>query len=136
MRNELIRSGIVAPPLPPCPASPEPGKPRRAAQQPLVVEATLASDVPEYSRRKPLDMDPCALSSDDVSEDALAARLQEMSLSDSSVTQDPRCNRPGALKLGLGADAWNEHTFDALEVMRIPCVHARCSACTRHVLTV
>lgn len=116
-RAEAVRTGAQPPPPPSPPSISEEGtRPRRQPQRP-VVEGTLATDVFGCASRTPLDMDPDALS-DDISEEELAERLSRMALSPASpnTPQALLCDKPDAIKFGLGPQALSEFTLDAHEV--------------------
>lgn len=117
MRAEAIRVGAQPPPPPSPPSTSEEGTRRRAQPQRRVVEGTLVTDLPEYSFRTPLDMDPDALSND-VFEEVLSNGLSGMahSASPGKKPKAPRCDKPDAIKFGLGSQALSEFTLDAHEV--------------------
>ena len=101
-----------APPPLPLPVEVQPR--RRAGLEPVVVQATAVSDIPEYAYRKPLDVDPRAL--EDLADEELSAGLGALNISGGSVDQPEACEPP-ILTDCLGGEAWEQYTLDALEVI-------------------
>jgi len=112
----------LAPPLPTLEVQPR----RRAGHEPVVVQATVVSDIPEYAYRKPLDVDPRAL--EDLAEEELSAGLGALNISGGGVDEPEACEPP-ILTDCLGAEAWEQYTLDALEVISMPSV-----CCDLHVI--